>query len=108
MSFDQSPLGHECQKPTRIGTNCHLLKELGKIHDPMDSQPENPMEEELPGAAEVRRAQAIAGKLLYLSGKIRPDIAMGVSKVSQWVTHTPVWTYNLDMNILRYLKSCPE
>lgn len=89
------------------------LSELLIRHEVKDSAPyvptpDDPVTVDSPCASVVRRAQAIAGELLWLSGRTRPDIAMAVSRVSQWVTRAPVWAFDLGMKILKYLKSCPE
>ena len=34
VSFDQGPFGHETKKPTRLGTNLGLLRELHGVRGP--------------------------------------------------------------------------
>ena len=70
-------------------------------------QPEEPGEEK-PELPLVRRAQKITGELLWLSGRSRPDIAVAVSRMSQQALRNPTWTYNLGLEVLRYLGSTKD
>ena len=66
---------------------------------------EDPNVEPDPDTRDIRRAQMIAGELLWLSGRTRPDIAVAVSRMSRWITRAPKWTIALGDEVLAYLNA---
>ena len=58
-------------------------------------------------AGVLREAQALAGGLLWLSTKSRPDLSYGVSTMSRLMTRNPQKALDVGQALLRYLKSNP-
>ena len=61
-----------------------------------------------PSPTDVKKAQAIAGELLWVAGRSRPDVAAAVHKMSQWVTRNPCWAIQCGYEVLKYLKHSPN
>ena len=83
-------------------------RELLNRHQVMEKTPcikmlDEPEAQEAPNPVSVRNAQILAGELLWLSGRTRPDLAMAVSKMSRWVTRAPEWACQFGNEILKYL-----
>ena len=53
--------------------------------------------------AEVKEAQSLAGELLWLSQRTRPDLAFAVSQAASHTTSTPLRSVRISKHILRYL-----
>ena len=68
----------------------------------------DPEESESPTPLALKRAQTIAGELLWLSGKTRVDILYGVSRITSLVAKCPDLAYQLGLHVLGYLKTTPS
>ena len=55
--------------------------------------------------SQVRRAQALVGELLWLSGRTRPDLCYGVSIMGRLVTKAPTKVLEWGAHVLGYLQS---
>ena len=55
----------------------------------------------------VREAQALAGSLLWLSTKTRPDLTFGVATLSRMVTKNPAKAIEIGRILLAYIKGNP-
>ena len=60
-------------------------------------------DEEEPALSDVRLAQRMAGGLLWLASRTRPDIAYAVSRVAALATSRPVQSLLFGKKVLRYL-----
>ena len=107
-------LGMDIERTEAGGYRLHqeaYTRELLERHDVKKAvthikiveEPEEPAETLDP--ALVKRAQGLAGELLWLSGRTRPDLTAAVQKVSGWATKRPEWAIDLSLSILQYLKS---
>ena len=67
-----------------------------KVQDPEEPESSSPVA--------LRKAQALAGELLWVSGKTRVDIVYGVARVTSLVSRCPELAFKLGMHILCYLK----
>ena len=56
---------------------------------------------------QVREAQALAGSLLWLSTRSRPDLAYGVAALSRLMTKNPKRAIEIGHNLLAYVKGNP-
>ena len=56
---------------------------------------------------QVREAQALAGSLLWLSTRSRPDLAFGVAAISRLVTRNPAKAIEIGHGLLAYVKGNP-
>ena len=56
---------------------------------------------------QVREAQALAGSLLWLSTRSRPDLAYGVAALSRLMTKNPKRAIEIGHNLLAYVKGSP-
>ena len=56
-----------------------------------------------PDLKDVRMAQRMAGGLLWLSSRTRPDISFGVSRTAALATKNPILSLIIGKKILRYL-----
>ena len=63
-----------------------------------DPEPENP------DPTQLKRAQALAGALQWLTTRTRPDICFAVNKTAQLMSKFPVYATKYAQNILRYLR----
>ena len=90
------------------------IKELIKRHQittqrtvPFAKQ-EGEEPEENVDPATVKAAQGIVGELLWVSIRTRPDIAYGVSQLSQAVSRRPQWVVEEGIRMLEYLAGTTE
>eukprot|EP00435_Cladocopium_sp_Y103_P033382 s1981_g8.t1 len=67
-----------------------------------DDEPENPIT-----AADIKQAQSMAGALLWLSTRTRPDIAFGVASACKLATKNPVKSIEISTMMMRYVKGKP-
>ena len=56
---------------------------------------------------QIREAQALAGSLLWLSTRSRPDLAYGVAALSRLVTRNPAKAIEIGQSLLAYVKGTP-
>ena len=63
--------------------------------------------EESPDPNDVRTAQAMAGSLLWLSSRTRPDLAHGVATMSRLMTKAPVKAIQIGTTLMKYVKGNP-
>ena len=63
--------------------------------------------EESPDPNDVRTAQAMAGSLLWLSSRTRPDLAHGVATMSRLMTKAPVKATQIGTTLMKYVKGNP-
>eukprot|EP00438_Fugacium_kawagutii_P026282 Skav208236 [mRNA] locus=scaffold2601:200137:204873:+ [translate_table: standard] len=68
---------------------------------------EDNVKEENPDHSMVRQAQALAGSLLWLSTRTRPDLAFGVATMSRLTTCNPNKAVQIGLALLRYVKGRP-
>lgn len=61
-----------------------------------------------PQADQVRRAQKIAGELLWLSTRTRPDLMFAVAKLASQVLHSPLWVEESAKQVWGYLAATKE
>ena len=66
--------------------------------------PEEKEEDKPVSLPKVREAQKITGELLWLSGKIRPNIAWAVIRMTQTAVKKTRWTVELGEAVLAYLR----
>ena len=57
--------------------------------------------------SQVKEAQAIAGSLLWLSTRTRPDLTFGVAAVCRLTTKNPVRAIEIGQLLLKYIKGSP-
>jgi hypothetical protein len=67
-----------------------------------DEDPEEPVDQ-----SQVKPAQAIAGALLWLNTRTRPDISVGVSTVCRFATKNPAKAVEIGMNVMAYIRGNP-
>ncbi|CAE7496785.1 GIP, partial [Symbiodinium necroappetens] len=65
---------------------------------------ENEASEEQYDEPQLRRAQALTGELLWLSGKSRPDLLHTVATMSSWCLKCPALVEKIGLRALGYLK----
>ncbi|CAE7432980.1 GIP [Symbiodinium microadriaticum] len=65
---------------------------------------ENDASEEQYDEPQLRRAQALTGELLWLSGKSRPDLLHTVATMSSWCLKCPALVEKIGLRALGYLK----
>jgi hypothetical protein len=53
---------------------------------------------------QIKTAQAIAGALLWLNTRTRPDISVGVSTVCRLATKNPAKAIEIGMNVMAYIR----
>ena len=56
---------------------------------------------------QIREAQALAGSLLWLSTRSRPDLAYGVAALSRLVARNPARSIEIAHSLLAYMKGTP-
>ena len=81
-------------------TNCRSLVQPGEPGD--KTQLELPVEENV-APDDVHRAQKLAGSLIWLSTRTRPDITYAQSRISSMATKAPKRAFLEGMRVLRYL-----
>ena len=107
-------LGMDIEKTERGGFRLHqeaFTRELLDRHEVVRAtqqirileEPEQP--DEAPDPKLVKRAQGLAGELLWLSGRTRPDLTAAVQKLAGWATKRPDWSVELAGSVLQYLKA---
>ena len=57
--------------------------------------------------SQVKEAQAIAGSLLWLSTRTRPDLTFGVAAVCRLTTKNPLRAIEIGQLLLKYVKGSP-
>ena len=67
-----------------------------------DDDPEEPLDQ-----ATIKTAQAVAGALLCLNTRTKPDISVGVSAVCRLSTKNPVKSIEIGMNLMAYIHGNP-
>ena len=63
-----------------------------------DPEPENP------NPSQLRKAQALAGALQWLTTRTRPDICFAVNKTAQLMSKFPEYATRCAQNILKYIR----
>ena len=66
---------------------------------------EDPSAVEKPDEQTLRKCQQVVGELLWLSIRTRVDLCYSVSKLAQWSTKDPEFTYGQAMQVLGYLSA---
>ena len=67
-----------------------------------DEDPDGPIDQD-----QIKTAQAIAGALLRLNTRTRPDISVGVSTVCRLATKNPAKAIEVGMNVMAYIRGNP-
>ena len=67
-----------------------------------DESPQEPVD-----AKDVKVAQAMAGALLWLTTRTRPDLAMSISTVCRLATKNPKRSIEIATIIMQYVKGMP-
>ena len=67
-----------------------------------DDTPDGPVDPE-----SIKTAQSMAGALLWLTTRTRPDLAMGVSVVCRLATRNPVKSIEVATILMKYVKAMP-
>ena len=78
-------------------TNCRTLVKPGE-----DTKVELPVEQNV-DPEDVHRAQRLAGSLIWLSTRTRPDITYAQSRISGKATKAPKRAFLEGMRVLQYL-----
>ena len=63
--------------------------------------------EEDPDPGDIKTAQALAGSLLWLSSRTRPDLAHGVATMSQLMTKALIKAIQIGTTLMKYVKGSP-
>ena len=83
-------------------TNCRSLGVPGEV-----TTVELPEEVE-PDPEDILRAQKMAGSLIWLSTRTRPDITYAQSRISSMATKAPKKAFQEGMRALRYLNGTKD
>ena len=83
-------------------TNCRSLVVPGE-----ETKVELPVEQNI-DPDDVHRAQRLAGSLIWLSTRTRPDITYAQSRISSMATKAPKRAFLEGMRVLRYFTSMEE
>ena len=67
-----------------------------------DDTPDGPVDPE-----SIKTAQSMAGALLWLTTRTRPDLAMGVSVVCRLATRNPLKSIEVATILMKYIKAMP-
>ena len=67
-----------------------------------DEDPADPIDQ-----SQIKTAQAIAGALLWLNTRTRPDISVGVSAVCRLATKNPAKSIEIGMTLMAYIHGNP-
>ena len=84
-----------------------MQRYTGKLVVSMSPLPlglEDPSAVEKPDERTLRKCQQV-GELLWLSIRTRVDLCYSVSKLAQWSTKDPEFTYGQAMQVLGYLSA---
>ena len=65
-------------------------------------------EPESPNPRQLKRAQALAGALQWITTRTRPDICFAVNKTAQLMSRFPSYATRYAENIIRYLRVTPK
>ena len=63
--------------------------------------------EEDPDLGDIKTAQALAGSLLWLSSRTRPDLAHGVATMSRLMTKALIKAIQIGTTLMKYVKGSP-
>ena len=74
-------------------------KPSSRLPLPAPRKPDDPE----PNPEKVRQAQRMAGGLIWLSTRTRPDVAFMTSRIGMFATVDPEWSLRLGKRVLRYL-----
>ena len=82
----------------------NLLKEYDEKERCALSRVRTPEEEEQPTADQVLQAQKETGELLWVAGRTRPDLSLGVGMMSQWASKRPLQVINIGRQLRAHLR----
>ena len=82
----------------------NLLKEYDEKDRCALSRVRTPEEEEQPTADQVLQAQKETGELLWVAGRTRPDLSLGVGVMSQWASKRPLQVINIGKQLRAHLR----
>ena len=105
---------HETGVGLMVGQKSYTMDLLKRYQDitpkcyPMPKGEVVGFEEENPSIDNIRRAQAVTGELLWLSGRSRPDISYAVSVMGRSVLKRPNWVQQIGRHVLGFFKNTPE
>ena len=80
-------------------TECKPLSMPGEVTNTVELP-----EEKDPDSEDIHRAQKLAGSLIWLSTRTRPDIEYAQSRISSMATKAPITAYKEGQRVLRYLQ----
>ena len=83
---------------TVVGTERAPAVKMGSLEDPKDDDGRRAL---------VKRAQAMVGQLLWLSGRTRPEIAYAVSMAAQKIVPGPAEAVARAEHVVKYLRHAP-
>eukprot|EP00913_Durusdinium_trenchii_P004009 g3713.t1 len=86
----------------------NLLSEYDETGRGALGQVRTPEEEEQPTADQVLQAQKETGELLWVAGRSRPDLSLGVGIMSQWASKRPAQVIKIGKQIRAHLKETLE
>ena len=75
---------------------------------PLPQGLEDPVAVPNPNAESIRKCQQVVGELLWLSIRTRVDLCYPVSKLAQWSTKDPEFTFRQALQVLGYLSVTPS
>ena len=75
---------------------------------PLPQGLEDPVAVPNPNAESIRKCQQVVGELLWLSIRTRVDLCFAVSKLAQWSTKDPEFTFRQALQVLGYLSVTPS
>ena len=86
----------------------NLLSEYEETGRGALGQVRTPEEEEHPTSDQVLQAQKETGELLWVAGRSRPDLSLGVGIMSQWASKRPAQVIKIGKQIRTHLKETLE
>ena len=86
----------------------NLLNEYDEKERSALGQVRTPEEEEHPTAEQVLRAQKETGELLWVAGRTRPDLSLGVGIMSQWASKRPKQVIQIGRQLRAHLRETVE
>ena len=86
----------------------NLLNEYDEKERGALSHVRTPEEEEHPTAEQVLRAQKETGELLWVAGRTRPDLSLGVGIMSQWASKRPMQVIKIGKQLRAHLRETIE